>query len=179
MRRSTRSEAAHDPHAPAEPKRRSSDGPSLRARALRLLARRDHTRAELAQRLAPYADDEAALQAVLDECAAKGWLDEQRAVEAHLHRRGQRLGAARLSAELRARGVDGEALAQARAWAEATEAQRAHAVWAHRFGQPPRDVAERARQQRFLLARGFAPEVVRRVVPQVVDGDEGVPGDDG
>lgn len=178
MRRLTRSEAAHDPHAPAEPGRTGRDGPSLRARALRLLARRDHTRTELAQRLAPYADDEAALQAVLDECAAKGWLDEQRAVEAHLHRRGQRLGAARLSAELRARGIDGEALAQARAWAEATEAQRAQAVWARRFGQPPHDVTERARQQRFLLARGFAPEVVRRVVPQVVDGDDGAPGGD-
>ena len=40
----------------------------------------------------------------------------------------------------------------------------ARAVWSKKFGQPPRDVAERARQMRFLASRGFPAEVVRRVV---------------
>ncbi|MFN4103074.1 MAG: recombination regulator RecX, partial [Tepidimonas sp.] len=56
--------------------------PTLKARALRLLARRDYTRHELAQRLAPHAADAAELEAVLDDCARRGWLDEARALEA-------------------------------------------------------------------------------------------------
>lgn len=142
-------------------------GLSLKARALRLLARRDYTRAELVQRLAPHAADEAELQAVLDECARRGWLDEARAVEAHLHRRAARWGSARVQAELRARGVaDAELLQAAQQQLAATEAERAQAVWQQRFGRPPADAAERARQLRFLLARGFAPELVRRIVPR-------------
>lgn len=134
---------------------------------MRVLARRDCTRAELAQRLAPYAPDEDALQAVLDDCAARGWLDEQRTVESHLNRRAARFGAARVQAELRARGVSEDALDDAREQLVGTEAERARAVWERRFGAPPADAAERARQMRFLAARGFAAEVVRRTVPRV------------
>ncbi len=79
--------------------------PTLKARALRLLARRDYTRQELAQRLAPHAADAAELEAVLDDCARRGWLNEARAVEAHLRRRAAQRGSARLQAELRARGL--------------------------------------------------------------------------
>ncbi|MCX8004941.1 MAG: recombination regulator RecX [Burkholderiaceae bacterium] len=142
--------------------------PTLKARALRLLARRDYTRHELAQRLAPHAADAAELEAVLDDCARRGWLDEARALEAHLHRRAARWGSARVQAELRARGVaDAELLQAAQQRLAATEAERAQAVWQQRFGHAPADAAERARQLRFLLARGFAPEVARRTVPRV------------
>jgi len=140
-------------------------GPSLKARALRLLARRDYTRAELAQRLAPHAPGPAALDALLDECEARGWLDEQRAAESHLRRRAGQWGAARVQAELRARGVSDDTLQAASDALRATEAERALAVWQRRFGAPPADAAERARQMRFLAARGFASDVVRRVVP--------------
>jgi regulatory protein len=136
-----------------------------------LLARRDCTRAELEQRLAPHAPDAGALQAVLDECAARGWLDERRAVEAHLNRRAPRLGVARVQAELRARGVGDEALAAVRDTLAGTERERAQAVWQRRFGAPPVDAAERARQMRFLAARGFDADVVRRVVPRVAPPD--------
>ena len=147
--------------------------PTLKARALRLLARRDYTRQELAQRLAPHAADADELQAVLEHCAQCGWLDEARALESHLNRRAGARGRARLQAELRARGFADEALlAQANGRLAATEAERAQAAWARRFGAAPRDAAERARQLRFLLARGFAPEVARQVVPRM-GGDGG------
>lgn len=155
------------PDPDATPTAATPDGPSLKARALRVLARRDCTRAELAQRLAPYAPDDDALQAVLDECAVRGWLDEQRTVESHLNRRAARLGAARVQAELRARGVSEEALQATRDQLAGTEAERARTVWERRFGAVPTDAADRARQMRFLAARGFAAEVVRRVVPRV------------
>ncbi|TSE20978.1 Regulatory protein RecX [Tepidimonas alkaliphilus] len=152
--------------------------PTLKARALRLLARRDYTRQELAQRLAPHAADAAELEAVLDECARRGWLDEARALEAHLHRRAAGRGRARLQAELRARGFADEVLLEeADARLAATEAERAQAAWARRFGTAPRDAAERARQLRFLLARGFAPEVARRTVPRVAVADDAADGE--
>ncbi|WP_058615915.1 recombination regulator RecX [Tepidimonas taiwanensis] len=142
------------------------------ARALRALARREYTRAELARRLAPHASDADALAAVLDACAARGWLDEQRAAEAHVRRRGEAMGSARLRAELRERGVSGEALDAALQPLAATEAERARALWTRRFGAAPRDAAERARQMRFLAARGFAADVVRRTVPPVSPGGD-------
>ncbi|OBS31512.1 hypothetical protein A9O67_01255 [Tepidimonas fonticaldi] len=149
--------------------------PTLKARALHLLARRDYTRQELAQRLAPHAADAAELEAVLDECVRRGWLNEARAVEAHLRRRAAQRGSARLQAELRERGVrDDDLLASVALQLRASEAERAQAAWARRFGVAPRDAAERARQLRFLLARGFAPELARHVVPAVAaDGPAG------
>jgi regulatory protein len=130
-----------------------------------LLARRDYTRAELAQRLRPHADSEEALQAVLDECSARGWLDEQRAVEAHVRRRAAQWGSQRVQAELRARGVSDDALRAVRDQLADSELERAQALWQRRFGQAPQNLTERQRQWRFLTARGFAAEVVRRVVP--------------
>lgn len=152
--------------------------PTLKARALRLLARRDYTRHELAQRLAPHAADAAELAAVLDECARRGWLDEARSLEAHLNRRAAGRGRARLQAELRARGLtDPHLLEEADARLAATEAERAQAAWARRFGAAPRDAAERARQLRFLLARGFAPELARRTVPRIAAGGDDATGE--
>ena len=55
--------------------------PSLRERALRLLARREHTRAELARKLAVHTEDPAELERVLDDFERRGWLSERRVVE--------------------------------------------------------------------------------------------------
>jgi regulatory protein len=61
----------------------------------------------------------------------------------------------------------------------ATEAERARAVWSRRFGAPSTDPRERARQARFLLARGFDAETVRRLVAAGSPGDPGDSGDPG
>jgi regulatory protein len=37
-------------------------------------------------------------------------------------------------------------------------------VWARKFGTPPRDANERAKQARFLATRGFDGDVIRRVL---------------
>lgn len=140
---------------------------SLKGRALRYLAAREHSRAELATKLARHADDEVdpeAVARVLDELAAKGFIDEARVAESVLHRRAGRLGSARVLQELRAKGLPDEVLADAAEELRRTEDARARAVWRKKFGQPPADAAERARQMRFLAARGFQAEVVRRVL---------------
>jgi regulatory protein len=168
---------------------------SLKARAIGLLAQREHSRAELRRKLlrieqeqrrrvrpvdalaagdtlgeGPPPDDdaraeavEATVEALLDALAAQGYLDETRFVESRLHLRAGRFGAQRIQQELAQHGLrlDAEQQAQLRA----TELERAREVWLRRFGpEPAAEPAERARQTRFLLARGFAADVVRRLL---------------
>jgi len=139
---------------------------SLKARALRHLAAREHSRAELERKLAPHAAalDPAELPRVLDELTAKGFISEQRVAESVLHRRASKLGGARVLQELRAKGLGEQALADAAGQLRATELARARAVWAKKFGALPQNPAERVRQTRFLAVRGFAFETVRQVL---------------
>jgi len=139
---------------------------SLKARALRYLAAREHSRAELERKLAPHAAalDPAELPRVLDELTAKGFISEQRVAESVLHRRAAKLGGARVLQELRAKGLGEQALADAAGQLRATELARARAVWAKKFGALPQNPAERVRQTRFLAVRGFAFETVRQVL---------------
>lgn len=161
---------------------------SLKARAIGLLAQREQSRAELRRkllrieqqhraRLATQAAGEgdalaaeeateagtSVVDALLDALAADGYLDETRFVESRLHLRASRFGAQRIQQELAQHGLKLDTEQQTAL--RATELERAREVWHKRFGtQPPREPAEQARQMRFLLARGFAPEVVRRLL---------------
>jgi regulatory protein len=140
------------------------DKPSLKGRALRLLAQREHSRAELQRKLAPHEEAPGELAKTLDELQAKGFIDEQRVIESLVHRRAPRLGASRVRQELQAKGLPAEAVAQAVAELRGSETDRAREVWRKKFGQAPADATERARQMRFLAARGFGGEAIRRVV---------------
>lgn len=139
------------------------EGPSVKARALRLLALREHTRTELEQKLARHDPDPEELRLALDDLESKGFISEARVVDSVLHTRAARLGAQRVRRELQLKGVGAPALAQAMQRLKDTEEARAREVWLKKFGQPATEAKEQARQIRFLLSRGFAPEVVRRV----------------
>lgn len=138
--------------------------PSLKGRALRLLSGREHSRAELERKLASFEELPGTLAQALDELQAKGFISEQRVIESVLHRRSAKLGTARIKQELQAKGLDPAAVSEALAGLQATERARAQAVWRQKFGQAPADAQAAARQMRFLAARGFAAEVIRRVV---------------
>ncbi|MFY8017309.1 MAG: recombination regulator RecX, partial [Inhella sp.] len=137
---------------------------SLKGRALRLLAGREHSRAELERKLAAHEAEPGELARALDELQAKGFINEQRVVESVLYRRASRLGASRVKQELQAKGLPAEAVAQAVAGLQATEVDRAREVWRKKLGEPASDPAGRAKQMRFLASRGFSPEAIRRVV---------------
>lgn len=139
-------------------------GPSLTARALRLLSSREHSRAELERKLAVHASDAQQLAQVLDSLQAKGFINEARVVESLLHRRAAKFGAARVKQELQTKGLDAETVAAAMDRLRATELERARLVWNKRFSTSPADASERAKQMRFLASRGFAGDVIRRVV---------------
>jgi regulatory protein len=153
-----------EPATPATPVAGSGRTLSLKGRALQLLAQREHSRAELLRKLAAYEQSQGQLQAILDELQAKGFINEERVIESVVHRRASKLGAARIRQELQAKGLPPEAMAQALAQLKSTELERAREVWQRKFGQAANDPKEHARQTRFLMSRGFAAEVVRKIV---------------
>lgn len=136
---------------------------TLRERALNLLARREHSRAELARKLAPHVEDED-LDSLLDDLEREKLLSNARYAEMLAHARSGRHGSLRLKADLRDKGVPSEVIESTLAEAREHDLDAARAVWRKKFGEAPRDAAERAKQMRFLAGRGFPPDVVRRVV---------------
>ena len=145
------------------------DQPSLKGRALRLLSAREHSRAELERKLQPFEEEPGSLARALDELQAKGFISEQRVIESVVHRRSAKLGTQRIRQELQNKGLAPEAVLQAVEQLRATELDRAREVWRKKFGAPPEDAAERAKQMRFLAGRGFGGEVIRRVVAGASD----------
>ncbi len=129
--------------------------PSLHACALRLLARREHSRAELTRKLNAAATEGDDVGAVLDELARRGWLSDARFAEQRIRAKSRRFGPVKLAHDLRAKGVAEDEIDRAfRAAGEEAQADIAR-VWASRFSAPPADERERARQVRFLQGRGF------------------------
>lgn len=137
---------------------------SLKGRALRLLSGREHSRGELERKLAPFEDEPGTLGRVLDELQAKDFISEQRVLESVVHRRAAKLGSARIQQELQAKGLDPDAVRDAVAQLQQTELERARAVWRKKFADAPMDAAARVKHMRFLAARGFSGDVVRRVL---------------
>jgi regulatory protein len=137
---------------------------SLKGRALRLLTGREHSRAELERKLAPHEEEPGQLAKVLDELQAKDFISESRVIESVLNRRASRFGAARIRHELQGKGLEPEAVSAAVQSLKGSEAERARSVWQKKFGAPAADATERGKQMRFLAARGFGSEAIRRVV---------------
>jgi regulatory protein len=137
--------------------------PDLRVKALQLLTRRDHSRAELKAKLGAQAESEEELEAVLNALQAERLLSDHRYASQRVAARAARYGNARLKQELRQSGVSDEEIAEALPEA-GDETERCHAVWMKKFGQSPKSAEERAKQLRFLQYRGFSGEAIRRVI---------------
>ena len=148
----------------AKPAARAGFGLSLKGRALRYLAGREHSRAELERKLKAHEETPGQLAQVLDELQAKDFISEARVVESVIHRRASRFGAARIKYELLNKGLGAEAVAEAVNRLKGSELERAQVIWRKKFDGPAPDAAGRAKQMRFLAARGFGGDVIRRVV---------------
>jgi regulatory protein len=144
--------------------------PSLRARAMRFLARREHSREELRRKLAAKAADGDDLEAMLDDLALRGWLSDARFAEASIRSNARRNGPLKLARALRAKGVDDEAIAAAFRAAGADGASDLDRVWRSRFRAAPVDERQRARQVRFLQGRGFPLDEIFGYLKQVEKG---------
>ena len=108
------------------------------------------------------ADPEAAVDQLLDWLTVNKYLDESRFVENRVNARSRKQGTLRIKMELSRHGLALEP-EQAAALRESEHA-RALALWQRKFGEVATDVRERGKQARFLASRGFAADLVRRIV---------------
>ncbi len=134
--------------------------PTLKARALRLLARREHSREELKRKLVQHAQEGEDVEVLLDELVQRGWLSDARFAEQCVRAKSRRFGPLKLAQQLRSKGVDEETIARGFRAAAADGASSLESVWRSRFGAPAADPREKARQARFLQGRGFALDEV-------------------
>ncbi|HSU78334.1 MAG TPA: recombination regulator RecX [Burkholderiales bacterium] len=138
----------------------------LKVRALRYLMRREHSRAELARKLAPYAGSAESLAQVLEELAGREQLSDERYAEARTHRLSRKYGAAKIRHDLRAHGVADAVVDRVSAEGEL---ERARLILAKKYRQPPTTREDKARRARFLQGRGFSMDVIQRLVLRAED----------
>ncbi len=133
----------------------------LRLGAMNMLARREHSRKEVRDKLLKkFEPNTELLDAVLDKLVADDLLSDQRFSEAFVRWRvGKGQGPVRIRMELRERGVDGDAaLRECDVDWFALVVEVAH----KRFGASPAiDPKQRAKRMRFLQYRGFSGEQIR------------------
>ncbi|MCE8016687.1 regulatory protein RecX [Halomonas sp. MCCC 1A17488] len=154
------------------PARSEAPAASPRDDAIRLLARREYSRAELTQRLASRAHPTEAIDACLDALAEAGLQSDARFAESFLRSRVMRgQGPLKVRAELERRGVErgliAAALAEAEREGEVDWFELAREVLERRFSGPGDTPRERARRERFLAARGFDFEQIRHALARL------------
>ena len=137
---------------------------TLRQQALRALARRDYSRLELARKLRGNGEATLELDALLDEFENSGWLSDERFATGAARQRSGRYSQRFIVADLKHRGVDGDTARDAVSALDQDDYASACALWRQRFGAPPADQKQKARQVRFLQSRGFPLGVIFKVL---------------
>jgi regulatory protein len=144
-------------------------GPSLRAQAVRLLARREYSRAELEARLVAKGAARDEVATALDDLAALGYVSNERYARAIAEQKAGRYSRRSIASGLKAKGVDADDINAALATTGIDDASALEALWERRFGRPPDDNREKARQVRFLQARGFSLSAILALLRKVAE----------
>ena len=134
----------------------------LRARALRLLARREHSRQELERKLSPHAGSSEALQTLVSGLKEKNQLSEARFAEERARWLARKYGPARIRQDLKAKGVPEELVE--RYSSSSDEMAKAKAILERKYRSPATTREEKARRMRFLQSRGFSSDIVHKLV---------------
>ena len=134
---------------------------ALKARALRHLARREHSRAELSRKLAPHAESAEALLFMLDELEKRKQLSDERYAEVRSHWMARKYGAAWIRQDLKAKGVADDVIASV---SPVDELARARAILARKYRDAATTREEKARRMRFLQSRGFSYDTIRNAL---------------
>lgn len=136
---------------------------SLRDQTLANLARREHSRFELANKLEHAGHPREDIDSILDEFEAKNWLSDQRFAESYVNDHRAKSGAVKLGYELKLRGVSESIIHDVLMSQNGDELERARAIWQKKFGRLPATPQEKAKQSRFMQSRGFATDVIRQL----------------
>ncbi len=138
-----------------------------RASALAFLSRRDHAEAELRQKLQRKGYADASIDAVIADMHRLGYLDDARFASVYARQRAERgYGPVKIRHELAHKGVSPAVIETALDALGIDFELHCRHVHQRKFGaEPPADLKDKARRQRFLYQRGFEPESIRRAVP--------------
>ena len=147
---------------------------TARTLALRLLARRDYSRLELAKRLRMRGIAAGEIEPLLDDFERLGYLSDARYAHALVSQRAGRLGVRAIARDLHDKGIEADAARDALATLEPRDELRdAIALWSRRFGTAPADERDKARQVRFLISRGYSVSIALQAIRG--DGKEAEP----
>lgn len=144
---------------------------SPRAHAIRLLARREYARAELEQKLLAQGWERKELRVALDELTAAGYLSDSRYARSLAAQKAGRYSRRSITSELKAKGIGQPEIDSALAEANVDDEATMKALWERRFGHAPADERDKARQVRFLQARGFALSAILKLLRAVERGE--------
>lgn len=145
------------------PDRPAADSPSeLKSRALGCLARREHSRLELARKLAPHAASQELLEGLLTELEGRKLLSNSRFAENRAHALSRKYGSARIRQDLKSKGVPEDIASRVAPGCD--DLERARTILARKYRQPAQSREEQAKRMRFLQSRGFSYDTIRSVM---------------
>lgn len=142
-------------------------GPSLKARAVDFLSRREHSRLELRRKLQRHSDDLNEIDTLLNELEKENWQSDERYAQSLVNRRAYKFGIRRVAQELKQNGVNDALIELVREQLQDSEFERALEVWERKFGSAPIDQKAYAKQYRFMASRGFNPDALRRILDRL------------
>jgi regulatory protein len=145
---------------------------SLKARALRYLSMREHSRLELGRKLSRYAEESDDVPALLDLLESAKFLSAERFSESLVRRRQAKFGNQRILSELQSHNLDKTEIEKMKAQLTESEAVRAIEVLHKKYNSSPADHLERAKQMQFLQQRGFSGKSIQTAMRASRDGDE-------
>ena len=133
---------------------------------MELLARREHSRLELSRKLRQrFVDEQAQIEAVLDQLETDSLLSDARFAEAYVAMRVRKgFGPARIEQELKERGVSASRIRDALTETAVDWFEQSRWVLGKKFSRSPADPAARAKCARYLQYRGFDYDQIRYAI---------------
>lgn len=131
--------------------------------AVRLLGQREHGAFELSEKLDLQGFNSLEIKEALTSCQELGLQSDARYVECYCrYRIRQGFGPLKITQELRNKRLDMDLIKEG--LSQENWLEQAMRVWKKKYKDKPRSVDDMQKQQRFLLYRGFSPEIVANVM---------------
>ncbi len=139
--------------------------------ALAMLSRREYSEHELKSKLAQkFSSLPNLIDCVIDGLIELNYLCDQRYAESYIRARSQKgFGSIRIRQELREKGVMSTLIENAFSESSIDWYEQARAVRQKKYGEEPKDLKEKAKQQGFLRYRGFDSEVIQHSFEGTLD----------
>lgn len=147
-------------------------------KAFRILARRDHSCAELNRKLREYDYDRQSIQSVINECQRLGYLDDKRFANTYCEqmlRKGY--GPNVIKQKLSTKGLPGGIIQECVAshCDESVQLDACRRVLAKKtknFSGESTLLNTRAKHQRFLIGRGFSSRIAYQIIEEAIGREE-------